>query len=786
MKTWRGRPLVTLLLCVAVGAGPPVRADPIRFPPAPTDAAGAAAGFAERAEIVIRANACGRELEYATYRRQQLDENYEKQGEDLSSILIGKIAWLAGSRFAGTPCEYALTVARPRNPDGSFVHPTAEAFATATLGAWLDPATPTGCSLPTSLVNVGEQELAARFRVEPDCLRRQVNEAVRAMVKDAQMGTDGLPCASALNTGNRGDWDVNVRDLVRILYMGTLPRREVLEPATVDHMYEHLLSARGGLSDASYSVLADCDDPAGDELGSPEDFADREYWYNELLEGIGDVFEWLVDFFVQVTGGVLASGAGIVAAPFLVAAGEDPTELILPHVDLRVPETENHRLMIEASKYLTNAKILAELRRIDHDNVDEIEEKQAEVRDWLLRTLREIAIHDFSEYNSRPYSRYSLNAILNLYDFAEDPALRTASQIVLDLSGAKFAAASNRGRRIVPFRRLAENDDRKLYEMVSGADHEVARAVVLAGQTQLLGDGVGSGEAANMIYAAVSSYRWPRPVLEVAVERAGTFEQDVRHASVESYYASPAFTMSLGGIRRPAALEFLGFERSVDRGVAMPTVIIPTTAGLLMTDLFAMNGNGSQHRRTDNLCGWRGFICGVQPAPSAAYSQCTTGTVTSTGPDYFFVNSAACAAGGAGPHFYLAFLRGECDDTFCESGRRYGLMEIVEAPAALAEDDPAFEAFRTERRAAFAAAVPDANGAGTYLNAGGRAIAFVVRDDGSRIVSVDGVPRPEFATRGAVIDAQGDGRVVVRSPWSAAEVVIDYTQWNAPQRSEAP
>jgi hypothetical protein len=778
--------LAALALAIVASLVSYARADQIHFPPAPADLGSAAASFDERATIVTRYNACGRELDYSTHRREQLDENYENQGEGLTSILIAKTAWLTDPRFAELPCEYQLKVPRPKNPDGSFVHPTAEAFMVTTLGSWNDINTPTRCSFPTSQVNVSEEQLSVKFHVEPACLRQQVNEAIRAMVKDRQMGTDSLPCFTGFNTGNKGDFDVNVRELVRIFYMGTIPRREVLERSTIDYMYENLLAARGGLSDASYSVLSDCDDPAGDELGSPEDFADREYWYNELLEGIGDFFKWLAELFFKVTGSALASAAGIAGAPFIIAAGEDPIELALPHTDIRVPETENHRLMIETSKYLTNAKILAELRQMAHDNVDEIEEKQNEVRNWLLQTLQSVTINDFDEYNSRPYTRYSLNAILNLHDFAEDSALRTASQIVLDLSGAKFATGSNRGRRIVPFRRLADNDDKPLYEMVSGADHEVARAVVLAGQTQLLGGGVVDGGVSNMVYAAVSPYRWPRPVLEVAIERKRAFEQDIRHDGVEGYYSSPAFTMSLGGIRRPSALDLLGFERSVDRGVAMPTVIIPTTAGHFMTDLFAMNGNGFRDKRTDNLCGWQGFICGIQPTLSSAYSQCTIGTVTSSGPDYFFINSAACAAGGSGPHFYLAFKRGYCDDTFCEHGRQYGLMEIVEASAAQPAPDAAFQAFQATRRSALEAAVPDANGFGTYVNTSGQSIRFVVNDGGSRIVDVNGATRRSFATRGDVINAEGDGRAVIGSPWSPAKVVIEYTRWDNPQRGEIP
>jgi hypothetical protein len=335
--------------------------------------------------------------------------------------------------------------------------------------------------------------------------------------------------------------------------------------------------------------------------------------------------------------------------------------------------------MIETSKYLTNAKIIEKLQQINHDNVDEVEEEQKQVRDGLLQFLGSITNKDFDEYNARPYTRYSLNAILNLHDFANDQALRTASQIVLDLSGAKFAAASNRGRRIVPYRRLAKHDERPLYEMVEGSDHEVARAVVLAGQTQLLGDGIDGGGLpsvngdgfSSMIYPAVSPYRWPRPVLEVAIERKGTFAQDIRHAGIEGYFSLPSFTMSLGGTRRPAALSVLGLENSDDRGVAMPTVIIPTTAGHIMTDLFAMNGNGTQDKRTDNTCGWRGFICGIQPTLSMAYASCRAGELSGagTGPDFFYVNSAACPAPAGSLHFYLALKSAPCDDTFCQRGR---------------------------------------------------------------------------------------------------------------------
>lgn len=791
--------VVALVALVNAASGEPI-GEPIRFPPPPSSASEAAANFDERALRVVRHSACGRDHAYSIYRREQLNKIYGNQGEGLSGILIAKLEWITNSKYSGEeqdrPCIYELRVARPRNPpppqgNGEFVHPTVDEFVSAWLGAWLDPSTPTRCSADTSSWSASEEELLVKFVVTTSCMRQQVNEAIRAMVRDARMGTNDMLCVASSGFSEiKGDFDVNVRDLTRIHYMGTIPGREILEPATINHMYEYLLVARGGLSDESYSVLTDCVAAAGDELGSPEEFADREYWYREALDAIGDFFQWLFELPIKLAGVGLASLGGVAGAPFLIELGEDPVPIAQPHFDLRVPETENHRLMIEISKYLTNEKILTELRRIGHDNIDEIQEKQDEVREWLLQTLRSLAINDFQEYNSRPYTRYSLNAIMNLHDFAEDAKLRVASRIVLDLSAAKFAAGSNRGRRVAPFRRLARYDDIALFEMTEGADHEVTRAMVLTGQTPFHSDGVPPAGVSNMIRTAVSSYRLPLPVLEVVAEREQRppYRQDIRHAGVEGYFSSRAFTMSLGGVRVRAALNFLGIERSEDRGIAMPTVIVPTAAGLLMTELFAMQGNGAEDKRTANLCGWRGFICGINPALSTRFLGRCLDIVSSGpgGPDFIGVNSAKCEAGGSGPHFYFAMRREACRGDFCEGGRWYGLAEIVEAPDARDTLDPNYDLFMQERRAAFSAAIPDASGIGVYVNNAGQAIRYKVHDSLSEILSVDGVPRPVFATKGDVIDADGGGRVTISSPWSGNKVSIDFTDWKDPKRVELP
>ena len=315
--------------------------------------------------------------------------------------------------------------------------------------------------------------------------------------------------------------------------------------------------------------------------------------------------------------------------------------------------------------------------------------------------MGDIAQNDFQEYNSRPYSRYSLNAILNLHDFAAlhgDKEMAEAAQVVLDLSEAKFAATSNRGRRIVPFRRLSSDDgDGKsyLYQSISGADHEVTRAMLLSGQTQTLDptggqkhdDGIvppmepyqkGLATLAEMVNAATSAYRLPHPVLIAAVERQ-TFEQTIRHTGVERVEQSPAFTISAGGVRTPPTSTVVGLGNPDDRGAAMPTVIIPTIAGTHMEDLFRFDGVGTHHERAGNTCVAPGFACGWQPKMSAVFSRCTRRQAQAFATT-FFVSSAECFPTSPGPHFYLAGRINDCREAFCNS--QWGIMEIVEAVAA--------------------------------------------------------------------------------------------------------
>lgn len=107
-------------------------------------------------------------------------------------------------------------------------------------------------------------------------------------------------------------------------------------------------------------------------------------------------------------------------------------------------ETENHILMTNSSYYLKNKWLLDQKKEFDPSSKD-LEEK-------LLEKLQEIRIKGLDEYHSIPYTGYTINALLNLFEFGSLP-IQKASKAILDQIFEQFSYSSLTLRSFTPFRR---------------------------------------------------------------------------------------------------------------------------------------------------------------------------------------------------------------------------------------------------------------------------------------------------------------------------------------------
>ena len=806
--------------------------------PAAKDLVNPEQDFVNRAVAVLSYNACGRELDYAGIRAEMAIPNnpdYSHEGAELTSTLIAKIAWFNDPRTAGTPCTANL----------KFHLLGGRGDATAIRGFfnnYINLIDLPGCdqfnfdgSVPDPFV--------VTVTVTPACMQIQVNKSVRAMHKTGQLGSTA-PCFDPLPATVTGEWDQNNRNLVRILYMGQMTRRDsqgrtsnpMLTADTLNYMFDPssgpLMAAQGAVGPDYYNIISTCTNLAGDATSSPQDLGDQDNFLHKVENDLGDLFKWFFDISIKnFVGDALATVAPeLYYLPFLIDPGEDPWGAVVPTLEVDLPETENHRLQIETSRFLTNAALIAD-PALNNDSRNILLQDQTNVEKWLLQHLSSITANDFDEYNARPYTEYSLDSLVNLFDFtpvddsqAAHTGLRDAAHIVLDLSDAKFIAASNAGRRMSPFRRRQEHDGyqagsdtdchegpSQLFNAVCGADYEVSRALQLSGQVQLVPqlqltahclppnttlDSRCLGSAMpGLVYAAVSSYRLPNFLLDLAINRTA-YSQHIKHAGVESYYQSPSFTASVGGLQTgaTAAGQIMGVSpcglpglSQSNCGVAMPTLIMPTVEGTTVNDVFAFQGVGVGSSRSENLCLYQGFICGINPNigpgnPPWVLPFFSPSCITTTGisteanvqiATLSFVDSQTCGHSTPPPYFFLAAKIGDCDGSFCDKGQKYGFMEAVEASGS-------FEEFMALRQAAMSASTTDKNGTATYTNASGQEIEFSLKQSEPKILSVNGGAPPASATDGGIITSDGAGHVTIHSPISTNEIKIDFSNWQLP------
>jgi len=290
-----------------------------------------------------------------------------------------------------------------------------------------------------------------------------------------------------------------------------------------------------------------------------------------------------------------------------------------------IGETENHILMINTARYLTNQLLYQRDHHPDHDNRRNGGDDRPSCTDLMLYLLRNILRDDFSEYNAKPYQHESRTALLNLCSYAYDHEVRLAARMVLDYISAHIAVSSCDLRRMVPFRRRNETDDGRaaqlpggfmdigLLEWFLGADPMTEHFAMQAGNTRayqtpnrnhIPPDNIyqvrpwdwaiaSNGEYAVM--EVLSDYRLPPSIHDLFVndlhrrffQRLQRFPQDNvgvtgRNCNNSEIYAgSPSYLITAGGSPATYAVDphWAGMvltDEAQQLGVAVTTSFMPT------------------------------------------------------------------------------------------------------------------------------------------------------------------------------------------------------------------
>lgn len=198
--------------------------------------------------------------------------------------------------------------------------------------------------------------------------------------------------------------------------------------------------------------------------------------------------------------------------------------------------TENHLAMARTSAYL--------YAQAAQGTIPTATMQMKLAKDWLLAYTRRIREVGNGEWNSSIYNAYSIVAWLNIYDFAEDPQLKKAAQLVLDYYALDMGLHYSFG--ILGGPEMRGNG----VGVFPVATHFLAW--LWFGQNPVI-DFSANREYIQSIHAATSTYRPPALALKLADKsriQAGTYHLNrpdylLEQAGFvqETFYVHPQFTL---------------------------------------------------------------------------------------------------------------------------------------------------------------------------------------------------------------------------------------------------
>jgi hypothetical protein len=463
-----------------------------------------------------------------------------------------------------------------------------------------------------------------------------------------------------------------------------------------------------------------------------------------------------------------------------------------------VPETENHIMNIETARYLTNQLLYRREGDPKYDN------RRNGMDEWMLKHLQYFLKNDFIEYNARPYQDYTMSALLNLYTFTSDSnksestrssaRVKMAAGMVLDYLMAKVAVSSNDSRRYVTFRRHAEGYSDP-YFLGTRSDPQNPFSMGLAGTTDMMkapspipvlntGHSLPGNFAGEIQWAGLSDYRLPDSILDLMITRQNrVFFQRFHHYADEAYASSPSYLISSGGHYAPFAYTVAGKGKHDDIGLALPTTFMPTGQFTTADDLIRFAGTKEDEKRS-NMGVAPNFACGLNPIIPPKYKPVSVGVDNQgrrtaadlkTTPPWTFIDQSQSAK-QIGHDRYMEGQYGYYVAVYRDNG--FGFLEAHDTAIlpGLRFEDFMKKVFERNGKTSF-----KITGRNSYVMTDGKKIEFSIKPN-----SVVHLPAEKvFFVKGDILNsAAGSGYITIDNPKLKKHIVLDFSDWKAPKRTE--
>lgn len=458
----------------------------------------------------------------------------------------------------------------------------------------------------------------------------------------------------------------------------------------------------------------------------------------------------------------------------LTETGNEHQTRVRLGVCVKLPETENHILMIESARYLTN-----QLWATHYPNNPRFDNEKNGFNSWWLKHLQQFLKRDFEEFNSRPYQGHSVKPLLNLINYAKDERVVKAATMVLDYLSAKFAVQSSRLRRYAPICR--QHVYSKNTSVLQG-DHLTSFFAMMTGNIDIYQYNDPKWHLTyapkTALMAGLTNYRPPVVVMDMIIHHDQVLEQRVHHDGVESYYNHPKFLITAGG-------KYLNrFDGGMGKrdGWAYPTTVMPQRGGDLQREQLLRIDGSYREKYRNNMCHYKNFACGMN---IRLPKDLPVGCIVKKG-DWTFLNynTTSCPLKYG---YYAAILTLRYPKPPLLHKRfasNYGLFEIVDS------SQTTFENFVSKTLKNNHGRKYTHFGRNYYTTFAGDEIEFnpgnadlnrwpIGRVNGRSVIS--SLYRNWNFLEGNILKAKGDGLVEFHNPKLGYKYVMDYRDYRQPR-----
>ena len=269
-----------------------------------------------------------------------------------------------------------------------------------------------------------------------------------------------------------------------------------------------------------------------------------------------------------------------------------------PNSGSMVPETENHILMTEGSRYLKN-RWLSQHGDTNPKYNNETNGMEAK----LLSFMDHMKNEGLYEFNSIPYIGYTITALLNLEAFGS-PSIRLGARDVLDYMNWTFALGSYRLKHYPPMRRRYEKAS--ITSLTTDYQNAFMKAWLSFSSIQSFDKNLQNGGEVHALMAACLPYRPADKVIDLLFNKQQSYFVKLGHGKnscPEIFTGGKQYLLSAGGANRG--------EMSII--VARPICLFLPDTATDLSGIIHLAGPGTDFKKWNNTGVYKNFACAAGP-----------------------------------------------------------------------------------------------------------------------------------------------------------------------------